>query len=169
MTKRDKRPEWLIKLDAVAMTIAQSKQVKRRNEGLLDELARVEDELLAMKVPKGWGRGMFVTRVGCPHCLASECCEDCSWGKETGTCQDAEFDGVAMCDVLMLGPLYMVYWSNRECLCVMDRDKLTRQDMADCIALIRKFLNAHITWANDNNRRRRAKKGRSKRWAWRGL
>ncbi len=158
--RKDKRPEWLIKLDAVAMTIAQSKQVKRRNKGLLDELARVEAELLNMKVPKGWGGPMFSTDIGCPHC--GGLCTDCAWhvyspGGTRGKCIDAEFDGVRLDVVDGLLPLSLEYLAGMEMLVMHKTKTCTRQDMVECIALIRKFLNAHITWAEDNIRRRREK------------
>lgn len=176
MAKKDKRPEWLRKLDDVDMTIAQSRQVKRRNQGLLDELARVEVELLDMKVPKGWAvpdytsttgqAGSSYSTVGCPHCsqrMGVWRCNACAWAlyekRQTGMqCLDAEFDGVCLREVAEQAPLLLWHGARKEGFKVYFCDPITRQDMVECIALIRKFLNAHITWAEDNIRRRREKK-----------
>ena len=152
----NKRPGWLRRLDSVATTVAQAKQIIRRNQGLLDELKRAEPELLKLEVPEAWRQeSTYSTTIGCPHCKASDICQQCAWSKYEGCldsdslCSDADFDGLTFAEITTMAPLYVSYDICNESLGVCYWDSCHVDDMADCIKYIRRFLKAHVRWGKD--------------------
>jgi len=148
----DRRPKWLRALDVVETTIAQAEQIIRRNQGLLDELKRVEPELLQMTVPTDWEDWHYKTHAGCPHCGGK--CDDCAWANyHTEWCSDAIFDGLTYAHTGAIAPLSVEYRAAFERLWVDCLEDCTVQDMRECIRDIRKFLKAHVRWGKDIIRR----------------
>ena len=163
--KADTRPQWLIDLDVVKTTPKEARQIIRRNRALLRQLKKAEPKLLKKQVPEGWKLNASKKRyekkigTGCPHCtwddLRGFLCRQCKWKKhETGDCGYARFDGCRLHNITNQAPIFVVLCSDQAFM-ASERQLRTFKikDIRDCIADIRKFLEAHITWGKDVIRR----------------
>ena len=159
---KDTRPQWLIDLDVVATTPEQARQIIRRNRALLRELKKAEPRLLKKQIPEGWAeifKGgdeyQIVVPLGCPHCSTMKACGSCSWSKhKSRSCEDASFGELCLDEIVEIAPLCAAYQDNYAELRVNgELCDFKTQEIRDCIADIRKFLEAHVTWGKDVIRR----------------
>ncbi len=158
---KDTRPQWLIDLDVVATTPEQARQIIKRNKALLRELKKAEPKLLKKRIPDGWYRTKNrdvrkSLRIDCPHCGEEVDCGDCAWwayAQVLGACCCGDFDGHTLDDVSNYAPISVSFWPSKACIDVIDGGQGLRsfkiEEIRDCIADIRKFLEAHVTWGKD--------------------
>lgn len=128
----------------IPTTVEQAKQIKERNEALLDAL---------------YAGTAYRGTVGCPHCGVQ--CSRCAWArypanKDDGPafCFAGSFGGVTLNEIWLEGLDYSI---NDERLDTIENILDVNQDK------IERFLIGHIEWANAVIRRgtKKKKKGKS--------
>ena len=136
---------------------AYAETIRQRNTRLLISLMTLEPYIgkLLTEIPDAVMKAAMVdTQWGCPHCTGKGHCRGCVWTKCTPIehrapvgydCTHVLFDGVMLLDVGDIDHSVRVrYNDDDESLEFGSQGTLRAEDFEKC----RKFLQAHIDWAN---------------------
>jgi hypothetical protein len=154
------KPPELEILKRVKTAKAQARQILKRNLGLLEALERIPTTVEEMNRAADEKRDLdYEGDVGCPHCNSGYDCRKCAWQATVENpgnlpayrpCCNAAFGGLKLENAGSHGFVEIDYGWGGEVLrcdvCYVDAEDMKNlwSDIGQC----RKFLEAHVDWAN---------------------
>ena len=127
-----------------------ARQIKKRNIALLKVLRSFEPHLKEIREGTYDKEDYIQIDIGCPHCQAVGCCENCSWfisrldGRHLEFCTNQKFGGVSFVGLIH----YVKYDEDYAAINMEDPRKTNAKIQRGRYDRSETFLLGHIQWAD---------------------